>query len=146
MFKVCGFTATVLQEKQFMCGFCMSHEELYSLYYGSPKLDTIFLKSIFYHSIKHHLTLYAFSCIGLIYSETSLFPLSTTHRPVILTPFLSFSLSLTCDQVWPCMASSNRKCIMDVTLLSISTTVSHTPLFQVIMNVRASKKKMDQRG
>lgn len=95
MFKVCGFTATVLQEKQFMCGFCMSHVELYSLYYGSQKLNTISLKNMFYHSLKHHLTLYTFSCIGLIYSETSLFPLSTTHRAVIFIPFLScLSLSL----------------------------------------------------
>lgn len=52
-----------------------------------------------------------------------LFPL----RQTIYSHPSAVRLPLTRGQVCPCVASSNRKCIMDVTFLSISTTKSHSP-------------------
>lgn len=129
MFKAFGFTATMHQESRFMCGFHMSHEELYSMCRGSPNLDTISLKNMFSLSLKRHPGLCVFSCIGLIYLANLFFFFYPLHhqQPIYSHP-LPVHLSLTRGQVCPCVASSNRKCIMDVTFLSISTTKSHAPL------------------
>ena len=90
--------------------------------------DTISLKNMFFPSAQASplAALPVSARIGIIYLATS-FSLSTANTPFILILFLSIS-SLTRGQVCPCVASSNRKCIMDVTFLSISTTKSHTPL------------------
>lgn len=53
---------------------------------------------------------------------------SLAHQQPIYSHPLPVHLSPTRGQVCPCVASSNRKCIMDVTFLSISTTKSHTAL------------------
>lgn len=94
MFKAFGFTATMHQESRFMCGFHMSHEELYSMCRGSPNLDTISLKNMFSLSLKRHPGLCVFSCIGLIYLANLFFffTLSTTNSPFILILCLSISL------------------------------------------------------
>lgn len=119
MFKAFGFTATMHQESGFMCGFHMSHEELHSMSYDSPNLDTISRE----HALPFAQASTFFSCIN-IFIWHPFFPPSTS----IYTHPLPVHLPLTCGQVCPCVASSNRKCIMDVTFLSISTTKSHTPL------------------
>lgn len=124
-----------------LCVDFMSHEEPGCMCYRSPNLDTIFLKNMFLLSLKRHPGLCVFSCIGLIYLATS-FSLSTSKQPIYSHP-PPVHLSLTRGQVCPCVASANRKCIMDVTFLSISTTkVSYAPLFRVIMKVWATQKKM----
>lgn len=127
MFKAFGFTATMHQESRFMCGFHMSHEELYSMCRGSPNLDTISLKNIFSLSLKRHPGLcFLLHWFNLLGKPFFFYPLH--HQQPIYSHPLPVHLSLTRGQVCPCVASSNRKCIMDVTFLSISTTKSHAPL------------------
>lgn len=131
MFKAFGFTATMQQQSWFMSGFHMSHESctvcpmaLQTLTQSLSRTCSSFRSSVTL------LSLCFFSCIGIIYLPTFFFfpfsPLQHQH-PIYSHP-LPVHLPLTRGQVCPCVAFSNRKCIMDVTFLSISTTKSHTPL------------------
>lgn len=121
------------QESRVMRGFPMSHEEPYSMCPGSPNLDTLFLENMLSLPLKHHPTLCGFffflhSVLWFNLLGDYLFPpFLFTNRQFILILF-PVHLPLTRGQVCPCVASSNRKCIMDVTFLSISTTKSHSPL------------------
>lgn len=126
MFKAFGFTATMHRQSWFMCRFHMSREELHRVSHGSPKP---------WHNLsKEHVLPFTQVSPGslcfLSHCYNTLgnlsFP-SPPHQPIYSHP-LPVHLSLTRGQVCPCVASSNRKCIMDVTFLSISTTKSRTPL------------------
>lgn len=136
MFKVLGFAATVHQESRFMCGFHVSHDDvMHVLCFSLQTFLKNTLSPLFTHTYAPLLRPYPF------YSAT-LFPLHHRQQPIYSYP-LPVHLSLRHGQVCPCVASSNRKCIMDVTFLSISTTKSHTPLCsQAIMKVRGTCKKM----
>lgn len=96
MFKAFDFTATMHQESRFMCGFHMSHEELYSMCHGSPNLDTISLKNMFSLSLKRHPGLCVFSCIGLIYLATFFFP-----SPPPAAHLFSSSACPSLSDTWP---------------------------------------------
>lgn len=129
MFKAFGFTATMHQESWFMCGFHMSHEGLYVPWHCKPSL-TPSLSSFPEHICSHFTTFLVFSLALVSYTlqpSFSFFFLLHHQHPIYSHP-LPVHLPLTHGQVCPCVASFNRKCIMDVTFLSISTTKSHTPL------------------
>lgn len=128
MFKAFGFAATMHQESWFMCDF-MCHMK--SCTECPMALQTLTQSLSQEHVIPFAQTPLLFLCvfsfrIGVIYSAAFFSPLHHQH-PIYSHP-LPVHLPLTRGQVCPCVASSNRKCIMDVTFLSISTTKSHTPL------------------
>lgn len=75
------------------------------------------------HSVLWFNLLGNFTLRPLLPPHHHLFP----HRQTIYSHPSAVRLPLTRGQVCPCVTSSNRKCIMDVTFLSISTTKSHSP-------------------
>lgn len=109
------------------CRFYMSHETRRGV--RAPQLSKLRQDLAREHVLPFTQASPLFSShFSLIYLETSLFPFSATRSPFILIPFLSVSLCVSPGQVCPCVASSNRKCILDVTFLSISMTKSCTSL------------------
>lgn len=135
MFKAFGLVATRHRGSWVTCGFYMWREAPRGVCCSPPNLDRILLENKFSLPLKRHRS--SLFSLTLIYLETSLFP-SLLPAAHLFSSSSCPSLSVTPGQVCPCVASPNRKCIMDVTFLPRHDKVLHTPLFRVIMKVRAT--------